>query len=137
MTNYATGQVLGARLELLVRAANYDLPIVSAAFARVVANVQTTQSDVSGAFWRPSEFGGGAGADKHVAVVSDFAGVILDCVKNAEHSVELTAEALRLAAQEYARSDHAAGDELKNLMSSDYAQDGDRKVPIPDIKLPL
>ncbi|WP_027341566.1 hypothetical protein [Hamadaea tsunoensis] len=133
MGGWVTGDPLGARLELLVRAANHDLPIVSAAFARVAGKLQTTESDVSGAFWRPAEFEGG-GADKHVAAVAKFAGIVIDCVKSAEHSIELTADALRIAAQEYSRTDQQAGRALTDLMKGDRAEDGSE---IPDLKLPL
>ncbi|NUR73712.1 MAG: hypothetical protein HOU81_23095 [Hamadaea sp.] len=137
MGNYLSGQQLGARLEELVRAANAEMPVVQAAFNRVLGKVQYAHDNLSAAFTRPADFGGGGG-DKHLSAISQIGDVIAGCVKEAEQNVELTAEALRLAAAEYARTDQAAGTELRNLMANDYTEDGSgRKVPIPDIKLAL
>ncbi|MCP2322000.1 hypothetical protein HDA40_000507 [Hamadaea flava] len=137
MGNYLSGQLLGARLEDLVRAANAEMPVVQAAFYRVQGKVQYAADNVAAAFTRPADFEGGGG-DKHAEVISQLGDIIAGCVKEAGHNVELTAEALRLAAQEYARTDQAAGTELRKLMSNDYTQDkSGNKVSIPDIKLAL
>ncbi|MEN3614513.1 hypothetical protein AAH979_33855 [Plantactinospora sp. ZYX-F-223] len=50
----------------------------------------------------------------------------------------LTADALRLAAQEYARSDAEARGALQDLMRTDYMTDGNgKRRDIPNIELPL
>ncbi|MGX7673859.1 hypothetical protein [Plantactinospora sp. DSM 117369] len=137
MTDYDSGQRLGAKLEEFVRAANGELPIVEAAFRRVLGKLQNSQYMVSTAFLRHPNFGGGGG-DKHTAVVDEFAEVIAACVREAEESVRLTADALRLAAQEYARSDAEARGALQDLMRDDYMTDGNgKRRDIPNIELPL
>ncbi|MFD0970603.1 hypothetical protein [Plantactinospora endophytica] len=137
MTKYDSGERLGAKLQEFVRAANGELPIVEAAFRRVLDKLQNSQYMMSTAFLRHPNFGGGGG-DKHTAVVEQFAETIAECVSKAEERVSLTGDALRLAAQEYSRADDGARTELQKLMRNDYTMNkANERRDIPNIELPL
>jgi hypothetical protein len=134
MTDYLSGTVLGARLEDLVRVANGHLQLVEDAYQRIYDKLADVQYRVSTTFVRHADFGGGGG-DKHAADAQDFAETLGAYIRESQESISLTGDALRIAAQEYARTDDAASDELKRLMKTDVLEHNGKQQPIPDLPL--
>jgi hypothetical protein len=109
-----SGTELGADLYELWRAGTDNLPSVAAVYRAASGHVAGTDSGLPYAFMRPDRFGGGT----YGPVYAPWRGLrdeLEKILSDTATSLELTGEALRLAAAEYARTDSAAADELNRL----------------------
>ncbi|HEX6075562.1 MAG TPA: type VII secretion target [Micromonosporaceae bacterium] len=107
-----TGRDLGADLYELWRAGQHNLPLVAAEYQvahRCVGNAES----VGSAFRRPEQFGGthGPAYPRWEALRGELETILRDTATNLED----VADALRLAASEYARVDSEAARELDRL----------------------
>jgi hypothetical protein len=90
-----------------------QLPEVAAQFADAGKKFGLTQAQ-DGQFWRPAEFSGGGYGPMHAGFVSlrdSMAAVFRDSQSN----MELAGQALKLAADEYAATDHKAMEQFRAM----------------------
>jgi hypothetical protein len=121
------GEDLGVDLYQLWRAGRDNLPSVAVEYAAANDHVANTDKGLSTTFLRPTQFGGGSYGPVYAswkALRDEFQTILGDTSKN----LELVGESLCLAANEYAKADGAAADELRRLKKTD----GD----FPPIKVP-
>ncbi|MGH3389974.1 MAG: hypothetical protein ACRDOO_13980 [Actinomadura sp.] len=97
-------------------------------YATANGKVANTDSGLSAAFLRPDYFGGGGYGPVYgpwVALRNELQTILADTAKN----LELTGEALCLAASEYAKADHAAQTVLNDM--KDAKDFPPLKIPTP------
>jgi hypothetical protein len=127
-----SGKDLGADLYLLYRAGRDNLPSVAAEFANANRAVSATHDNLEAAFRRSDHFGGGAYGPVYSAwtgLRDELQRVLGDTAVN----LELTGEALCLAATEYAKTDAGAAAEFNRLI----CDNGDVKpVDVPSVQYP-
>jgi hypothetical protein len=127
-----SGKDLGADLYLLWRAGRDNMPSVAAEFATANRAVAATQDGLENAFLRSDYFGGDTRGPVYPAwtvLRDELQRVLGDTAVN----LELTGEALCLAATEYARTDTGASDEFHRLIRDN----GDVKpVDVPPVQYP-
>ncbi|HEY2947409.1 MAG TPA: hypothetical protein VGJ53_03265 [Micromonosporaceae bacterium] len=103
---------LGAELYELWFAGERRLPAIAEEFATAASRVGGSMNGES-AFWRPSELSGPYGAARGPWV--SFRDEVYDILKETADNLDLTGEALSLAAREYAKTDRAAAAKLEQL----------------------
>jgi hypothetical protein len=109
-----SGRDLGVDLYHLWLAGTDNLPSVAGEYVVARNEVASTEVGLIGAFRRSERFGGGPYGPAHapfVALRDDLRRILADTAEN----LELTGEALRLAASGYAQTDSAAAAELERL----------------------
>jgi hypothetical protein len=98
----------------LWRAGTDNLPSVASQYSTAAGYVAGTGSGLAAAFLRPPQFGSGTYGrvyESWKVLRDEFQKILGDTATN----LELTGEALCLAAREYARTDRAAADEFNRL----------------------
>lgn len=110
-----SGEDLGADLYELWRAGRDNLPTVAAQYSAATGFLSSTDYGLHYAFQRPGRFGDGAygpvyGPWKDLR--TELEGILSETATN----LELTGEALCLAATEYAETDEAAAAEFNRLL---------------------
>jgi hypothetical protein len=127
-----SGQDLGADLYQLWRAGRDNMPSVAAVFANANRSVSDTHNGMEAAFSRSDHFGGGTYGPVYPAFTAlrdELQRILGDTAVN----IELTGEALCLAATEYAKTDAGAAAELARLRGTN----GDLPpVNIPQVQYP-
>jgi hypothetical protein len=108
-----SGRDLGVDIYGLWRAGRRDLPAVADQYAAARSAVART-ADGDGAFRRADRFGGGAHGPAH-APWTGLRDELEQFLKETATNLELTGEALCLAAAEYAKTDAAAAEEFGRL----------------------
>jgi hypothetical protein len=109
-----SGKDLGADLYELWRAGRDNLPSVASQYKTAGEHVARTDSGLANAFLRPDRFGAGTYGPVYgpwKGLRDELEKILSDTATN----LELTGEALCLAASEYARTDSGASDEFKRL----------------------
>ena len=109
-----SGEELGADLYALWRAGSNNLPRLADEYAGASDLLAQTSAGQAYAFQRPEFFGGGAYGPVYgpwTGLRDDLEKILGDTATN----LELTGEALCLAAQEYAQTDAAAAEEFRRL----------------------
>jgi hypothetical protein len=109
-----SGRDLGVDLYHLWLAGTDNLPSVAAEYVVARNEVASTDIGLIGAFRRHERFGGGPYGPAHAgwtALRDELRTILAETAEN----LDLTGEALRLAASGYARTDSAAAAELERL----------------------
>jgi hypothetical protein len=109
-----SGKDLGADLYELWRAGRDNLPSVASQYSAAGGYVASTDSELAHAFLRPEWFGGGA----YGPVYGPWKGLrdeLEAILRDTAMSLELTGEALCLAASQFASVDDAASAEFDRL----------------------
>jgi hypothetical protein len=114
-----SGRDLGIDLYELWIAGENLLPEVADQFAEAGKQFALTESQ-NGYFWRPAEFSGGGYGPMHAAF-ADLRQTLAAVFRDSQGNLELAGHALKMAADEYARTDKAAADQF-TAMKSDLGQ---------------
>ena len=107
-----TGEELGADCADLWEAGHYELKPLGAQFRDAAAKLAQTE-DGEYNFWRDSKLGGPYGPVR--PVWADFCDDVFDVLRQTAENLELTGDALVLAANEYANSDDVARRKFEEL----------------------
>jgi len=122
-----TGEELGADCADLWEAGHYELKPLGARFRDAAAKLALTE-DGEHNFWRDTNLGGPYGPVR--SIWADFRDDVFDVLKETATNLELTGDALILAANQYLAADDVARqkfDELKPAVIA--AQEADEQEP--------
>jgi|HigsolmetaAR206D_1030411.scaffolds.fasta_scaffold06125_4 hypothetical protein len=109
-----SGVDLGADLYDLWKAGKGNLPAVAREFVSARSALDRSEQGLSSAFMRPAEFGGGTYGPVY-APWTQLRDTLEKILSDTANHLEQAAEALCLAATEYARTDSAAKAEFDRL----------------------
>jgi hypothetical protein len=117
-----SGDELGAELYELWFAGERRLPAIANEFTSAASRLNGSMSGET-VLWRPPELSGPYGAAR--GPWASFRDDVYDILRETADNLDLTGEALSLAAREYAKTDSAAAAKLEQLKK----QNDDVQIP--------
>jgi len=121
-----TGEELGADCLDLWEAGYYELKPLAQIFRDAAGKVDLADGGMSN-MYRDDKLGGPYGPVRDVW--SDFRDDVFAILRATAENLDLTADALMLAASEYIRSDQAAKDKLRQLQPAVIAAHPEKEPP--------